>query len=242
MIARVRQPDADLGSMGRRRRVHISQVSGRHADLVRFLTPHNEHRLVSTRLWLLLWLVLEGYWDTIVQALVNRVQILRRGRRSVCTARFAPIAARGHGRVSPQFALVLSAISRSTRICSPAFQRRQQTLSSCSRLPVAHCARHHHHAGGLAAIEIVASRPPRNDRRWLSSPVTGWHRAASRLRCLMRGRQSVTARYVDMYALGLPLNTACLLYRSRRIRCPQPPPLVVAAVALWLCRFTPASL
>jgi hypothetical protein len=35
------------------------------------LTPHNEHRLVSTRLWLLLWLVLEGYWDTIVQALVN---------------------------------------------------------------------------------------------------------------------------------------------------------------------------
>lgn len=36
-----------------------------------FLTPHNEHRLVSTRLWLLLWLVLEGYWDPIVQVLDN---------------------------------------------------------------------------------------------------------------------------------------------------------------------------
>jgi hypothetical protein len=87
----------------------------------------------------------------------------------------------------------------------------------------------------LAGVEIVASRPPRNDRRWLLVAFTGWMMLQIVSVAYGRGAVSITARYVDMYAFGLPLNTACLLYlleahprvRSRR-------QLVVAAVALWL--------
>ena len=35
------------------------------------LSTHNEHRLFFTRIWLLLLLALEGYWDPIVQMLAN---------------------------------------------------------------------------------------------------------------------------------------------------------------------------
>jgi hypothetical protein len=86
----------------------------------------------------------------------------------------------------------------------------------------------------LAGVEIVASRPPRNNRRFLVA-FTGWMMLQIVSVAYGRGAVSITARYVDMYAFGLPLNTACLLYlleahprvRSRR-------QLVVAAVALWL--------
>jgi hypothetical protein len=86
----------------------------------------------------------------------------------------------------------------------------------------------------LAGVEIVASRPPRNNRRFLVA-FTGWMMLQIVSVAYARGAVSITARYVDMYAFGLPLNTACLLYlleahprvRSRR-------QLVVAAVALWL--------
>ena len=38
------------------------------ADLI---APHNEHRILVTRLWSLLLLELEGYWDPILQMLAN---------------------------------------------------------------------------------------------------------------------------------------------------------------------------
>ena len=38
------------------------------ADLI---APHNEHRILMTRLWSLLLLELEGYWDPILQMLAN---------------------------------------------------------------------------------------------------------------------------------------------------------------------------
>jgi len=40
----------------------------RLADLI---APHNEHRVLMTRLWSLLALALEGYWDSILQMLAN---------------------------------------------------------------------------------------------------------------------------------------------------------------------------
>jgi hypothetical protein len=85
----------------------------------------------------------------------------------------------------------------------------------------------------LASVEIAASRPPRNDRRWLLVAFTGWMMLQIASVAYARGAVSITARYIDMYAFGLPLNAACLLYLLEahphvRRR------LVVAAVALWL--------
>lgn len=60
------------------------------ADL---LTPHNEHRIFFTRLWSLLLLVLEGYWDPIVQMLANTaiyggmVALFVAAFRSICRPR-----------------------------------------------------------------------------------------------------------------------------------------------------------
>ena len=86
----------------------------------------------------------------------------------------------------------------------------------------------------LAALEIVASRPPRNDRGWLLVAFTGWMMLQIAAVAYARAEASITARYIDMFAFGLPLNAACLLYlleahahvRNQRR-------LVVAAVALW---------
>src|SRR5579864_4552316 len=35
------------------------------------IAPHNEHRILFTRLWALLLLVLQGYWDPIAQMMAN---------------------------------------------------------------------------------------------------------------------------------------------------------------------------
>jgi hypothetical protein len=40
------------------------------ADLI---APHNEHRIMTTRLWLLMVLALNGYWDPVLQMLSNTV-------------------------------------------------------------------------------------------------------------------------------------------------------------------------
>lgn len=87
----------------------------------------------------------------------------------------------------------------------------------------------------LAGIEIVTSRPPLDDRRWRLVALTGWMMLQIAAVAYARAEASITARYIDMFAFGLPLNAACLFYlleahphvRSRR----RP---VVVAVALWL--------
>jgi len=53
------------------------------------ITPHNEHRILVTRLWSLLLLDLEGYWDPILQMLANT--LLLGGFVALLVASFRPM-------------------------------------------------------------------------------------------------------------------------------------------------------
>ena len=307
------------------------------------LAPHNEHRLVSTRLWLLLWLVLEGYWDPIVQMLANALiyaaaatffigafrSIL--GTQSwVLFAAFATlvfalpwtwgttldgfnvqyyflelfsiaaiVAIVGARAFAPRWwlALVLLlcgylSLAGGAATAIAAFALCLVQLAAGARrgarewiavvavgavavLMLADMPRHpaiyQAHAvwlfvramaeilswpaatgltfpptlivlavitylpSCLASLDIIASRPPCTDKRWLVVAFSGWMMSQIAAVAYARADASVTARYIDMYAFGLPLNAACLLYlleaypqiRSRRR-------LVIAAAVLWL--------
>src|SRR5512146_802367 len=55
------------------------------------LAPHNEHRILLTRLWALLLLELEGYWDPILQMAANA--LLFGGFAALFIAAFRPLLA-----------------------------------------------------------------------------------------------------------------------------------------------------
>jgi len=75
------------------------------SDLV---APHNEHRILVTRLWLLLLLELEGYWDPILQMLANT--LLLGGIIALLVAAFRPLLDRAAIIAFAVFATVLFAL------------------------------------------------------------------------------------------------------------------------------------
>ena len=309
------------------------------------LAPHNEHRLVFTRLWLLFCLVLEGYWDPIVQMLANALIYGAAGALFIAAFRcvlgasswtlFAAFAMlvfalpwtwgttldgfNGQYYFLELFSIAALIVIAGARafasrwwlavillLCGylsmaggataaiAAFALCAVQLAAGARrgarewiallavgavavLMVADIPRYAGHAiyqarsvwqfllamaeilswpaatgltfpptlivlaittylpSWLASLDVVALRPARADGRWLVVAFSGWMLLQIAAVAYARSDVSITARYIDMYAFGLPLNAACLLYlleaypqiRSRRR-------LLAAAVALWL--------
>jgi hypothetical protein len=87
----------------------------------------------------------------------------------------------------------------------------------------------------LTSIMVVRSRPGISDRVWLFAAMTVWAVLQAATVAYGRGAASITARYLDLYSIGLLVNAACLFYlvsshyafrRQRR--------LALAALAVWL--------
>ena len=77
----------------------------RLSDLV---AAHNEHRILLTRLWALLLLELEGYWDPILQAAANA--LLFGGFVAMFIAAFRPVFVRSDWLAFAAFATVMFAL------------------------------------------------------------------------------------------------------------------------------------
>lgn len=86
----------------------------------------------------------------------------------------------------------------------------------------------------LVSIRIIGLRPPLADRRWLLVTLTGW--AVLQAASIAYGRAvgATSPRYLDVFAVALTVNYACLLYlliasEVRLRKC-----LTFGATALWL--------
>ena len=87
----------------------------------------------------------------------------------------------------------------------------------------------------LTSLYVIWLRPPIADRRWLLVTLTGATVLQAAAVAYGRATAPLSSRYLDLFAISLPLNFACLLYlldalrhsgRGRR--------LVAAAMAFWL--------
>jgi len=87
----------------------------------------------------------------------------------------------------------------------------------------------------LASVQVISLRPALSDRRWRLVALTGWLMLQVASVAYARAVVSITARYLDLFSIGLLVNAASLLYlldvypavwRRRR--------LVTAAIAVWL--------
>jgi hypothetical protein len=310
-----------------------------------FLKPHNEHRVLFTRLWLLLLLVLEGYWDSVVQMLANALifgalialfvvafrSVLSGtswiifvlfttlifalpwtygttldgfngqyyflllfsiagivcivGARaftpwwwiaalfilcsyfsmaggvaaamaafSICAAQMAIGLRRGLRELSALVIIAAMAVAMVLyipRLGGPApYQAHSagqflQALIEILSWPAATgmtfvptlfvLALITYMPAWLTSADIILSRPPLADRRWLLVGLTAWMMLLIAATAYARAAASITGRYIDMFALGLPVNAACFLYlleahptlwRHRK--------LVTTAIAIWL--------
>jgi hypothetical protein len=87
----------------------------------------------------------------------------------------------------------------------------------------------------LMSIDVIRHHPPLADRRWLSVALVGWVALQAAAVAYGRAVNGTTSRYLDVLAVGLLLNGACLLYllsacsalRLRRR-------LAIGAIAAWL--------
>ena len=73
----------------------------------------------------------------------------------------------------------------------------------------------------LASVDVMRLRQPITDRRWLLLALTGWIMLNAATVAYGRAAVSVTARYLDLFEIGLLVDVACFLY------------LVSAYPALW---------
>ncbi|HEX5210335.1 MAG TPA: hypothetical protein VFW22_01190 [Pseudolabrys sp.] len=87
----------------------------------------------------------------------------------------------------------------------------------------------------LTSVGVIRARPAQADRRWFLVAMTFWTVWQISAVAYGRGVASITARYLDLYSVGLLVNAACLFYlvsthpvfqRQRR--------LAIVALALWL--------
>ncbi len=86
----------------------------------------------------------------------------------------------------------------------------------------------------LTTAYVIWLRPPLGDRRWLLVALTGWAVLQAVAVAYGRAAEPTSSRYLDVFAIGLALNGACLFYLLR-----QPPAwwrgrIALAALALWL--------
>jgi len=87
----------------------------------------------------------------------------------------------------------------------------------------------------LMIIDTIRQRPPLTDRRWLAIALVGWVTLQALAIAYGRAAAGTAPRYLDLLAVGLLLNGACLLYllsaypalRHRRR-------LAIGAIAAWL--------
>lgn len=86
----------------------------------------------------------------------------------------------------------------------------------------------------LICAYLICLRPPIGDRRWLLVALTAWTVAQAAAVAYGRAVDPTSSRYLDVFAIALALNGACMLYLVR-----QPPAwwrgrIASAALALWL--------
>jgi hypothetical protein len=84
-------------------------------------------------------------------------------------------------------------------------------------------------------IETIRTRPPLSDRRWLVVALVGWVTLQALAIAYGRATAGAQPRYLDLLAVGLLLNGACLLYLLRayptlRLR----RRLAIGVIAAWL--------
>jgi hypothetical protein len=88
--------------------------------------------------------------------------------------------------------------------------------------------------GCLMALDLIRHRLPITDRRWLPVTLIGW--TSLQAVALAYGRTDVTtSRYLDVLAVGLLANAACVLYfLSAHAEFRLQRRLAIAAVAVWV--------
>jgi hypothetical protein len=87
----------------------------------------------------------------------------------------------------------------------------------------------------LMSIEVIRQRPPLSDRRWLVVALVGWVVLQAVTVAYGRAAGATSSRYLDIFALGLLLNAACLLHLVNThpaLRVQQR--LTIGAIAVWL--------
>jgi hypothetical protein len=92
-----------------------------------------------------------------------------------------------------------------------------------------------HAPAWLTSIDVIRARPEVADRRWLLVAMAIWETLQAASVAYGRAATSITARYLDLFMIGLLVNAACLFYLlsaypafQRRRR------LFVLAAAVWL--------
>ena len=314
------------------------------------IAPHNEHRILVTRLWSLLLLALEGYWDSVLQMLANTlligsfvallVVVFRPilDRRSwiafalftttafalpfgwentlnsihscwyfmllfsisglvaivgaaAFTARWwlatlliiASYFSMSGGLISAAAAfavcLVQVVVRRRTGLAEllalailaaltvamlrtipmtgelPEYmahstQQFLKAVLSITAWPVARnpisamilCAIFIHAPAWLTSLDLIRKRPPFTDRRWLVVALTGWVAMQTIAVAYGRAISPVSSRYVDVFAVALPLNFACLLHFLAEARAPgRRRHIALGAMALWLLLLIPGA-
>lgn len=86
----------------------------------------------------------------------------------------------------------------------------------------------------LVGIHVIGLRPPLADRRWLLVALTGW--AVLQAASIAYGRAvgATSPRYLDVFAVALTVNYACLLYLLIASEVRLRKYLAFGATALWL--------
>jgi hypothetical protein len=92
-----------------------------------------------------------------------------------------------------------------------------------------------HAPAWLTSIDVIRRRPPLADRRWLLVALTGWLALQATTIAYGRAAGPTSSRYLDVFAIGLPLNAACLLlfWRASEKQLPQRR-LAFGMGAIWL--------
>jgi len=86
----------------------------------------------------------------------------------------------------------------------------------------------------LASIYVIRQRPPLADRRWLLVALTGWVALQAAATAYGRATGPTASRYLDVFAIALPLNEACLLHFWHAPEKAWLRRLAFSASAVWL--------
>jgi hypothetical protein len=91
-----------------------------------------------------------------------------------------------------------------------------------------------HAPAWLTTIDVVTRRPAVGDRRWLLVALTGWVALQAAAIAYGRAAGPTASRYLDLLAIGLPVNAACLLLFWRASAKPWLRRLAVVVGVAWL--------
>jgi hypothetical protein len=87
----------------------------------------------------------------------------------------------------------------------------------------------------LTSVGVIRARPAIADGHWFFVAMTIWSILQIAAIAYGRGVASITARYLDVYTIGLLVNAACLFYLvSAHPVFQRQHRLVIAALAVWL--------